>query len=47
LVAVRLNGNGLPVEEGYVMVPGLRVFAEVGFGMLPAGMVLPGLKSQA
>jgi hypothetical protein len=44
LVAVRLNGKGLPVEEGYVIFPGLRVLAEVGFGMLPAGMVFPGLK---
>ena len=30
-----------------MIVPGLRVFAEVGLGILPAGMAPPGLKFQA
>lgn len=47
LVAVRLNGKGLPVEDGYVILPGFSVLAVVGFGILPAGMVFPGLKFQA
>ena len=47
LVAVRLKGKGLPVEDGYVTLPGFRVLAVVGLGILPAGMVLPGLKFHA
>jgi hypothetical protein len=47
LVAARLKGKGLPVEDGYVTLPGFSVLAEVGVGILPAGMVFPGLKSQA